>query len=281
MDIPGARDAAYVLGHSVQELERLITQSQLFEPFTEQFFHDAGITTGMRVLDLGCGAGDVSFLTARIVGPTGQVVGVDRSPVAVATASRRARDLGVPNTRFVVGEAGALADEEPFDAAVGRFVLMFCPDPVAVLRQVMARVRPGGLIAFQEADWTGCRSWPETETPTWNQCVLWATEAFRQSGADPLMGLKLAATYPAAGLPPPALSLHAGIAAGSDHPLYTIVAETIRTLLPAVEELGLATTNQVDIDTLARRLSVEIVASQGTALWFSLIGAAAHTPSEE
>lgn len=158
MDTQRPPDAAYVLGHSVPELERLITQSQLVEPFTEQFFHDAGITTGMRVLDLGCGAGDISFLTARMVGPTGHVVGVDRSPAAVATASRRARDLDLPNARFVVGEAGELADEEPFDAAVGRFVLMFCPDPVAVLRQVMARVRPGGLIAFQEADWTDCRS---------------------------------------------------------------------------------------------------------------------------
>src|SRR5689334_21353068 len=119
MDIPGARDAAYVLGHSAQELERLITQSHLFEPFTEQFFHAAGITTGTRVLDFGCGGGDVSFLTARMVGPTGQVVGLDRSPAAVAAARRRAHDLDLPNTRFVVGETGALADEEPFDAAVG------------------------------------------------------------------------------------------------------------------------------------------------------------------
>lgn len=274
-------DAAYVLGHSVQELERLITQSHLFAPFTEHFFHDAGITTGMRVLDFGCGAGDVSLLTARLVGPTGQVVGLDRSPEAVAMARRRARDRDVPNARFVVGEAAALADEGPFDAAVGRFVLMFCPDPVAVLCQVMAQVRPGGLIAFQEADWTGCRSWPVTETSTWSHCVRWATEAFRQSGADTLMGLKLAATYSAAGLPLPALSLHAGIAAGADHPLYTIVAETIRTLLPEVEKLGLATTSEVDIDTLARRLSDELVAAQGTAIWFSLIGAAAHKPSEE
>lgn len=269
-------DAGYVLGHAPQELERLITQSRLFEPFTVQFLRGAGITTGMRVLDVGSGAGDVSLLAARLVGLTGQVVGLDRSPDAVMTASRRARSLAVPNARFVLGEADALTDEEPFDAAIGRFVLMFCPDPAAVLRQVMARVRHGGLIAFQEADWTGCHTAPET--PTWNNCVRWATEAFRQSGADTVMGLKLPATYAAAGLPPPGLSLHAGIAAGPDHPLYTIVAETIRTLLPAVERLGLAAVDAVGIDTLAQRISDEMVATQGTAIWFSLIGAAARRP---
>lgn len=279
MDTPEAPDASYVLGHSAQELERLVAQSELFAPFTAQFFRQAGVTTGMRVLDFGCGAGDISFLAARMVGPTGQVVGVDRSPDAVATASRRARSQEVSNARFVLGEAAELADEEPFDAAVGRFVLMFCPDPVDVVRQVAARVRPGGLIAFQEADWTGCRSSPEA--PTWSQCVRWATQAFQQSGADTRMGLKLPATYAAAGLPPPALSLHAGIAAGPDHPLYAIVAETIRTLLPAVIQLNMASADEVEIDTLARRLSDEMVATRGTGIWFSLIGAAARKPAAQ
>lgn len=279
MDTPAAPNAAYVLGHSAQELERLIAQSALFEPFTAQFFRQAGVTTGMRVLDFGCGAGDISFLAARMVGPTGQVVGVDRSPDAVATASRRARSLELPNARFAVGEASELANEAPFDAAVGRFVLMFCPDPVEVVRQVAALVRPGGLIAFQEADWTGCRS--SSGTPTWGRCVRWAIEAFRQSGADTLMGLKLPATYADAGLLPPVLSLHAGIAAGPDHHLYAIVAETIRTLLPAVIQLGIASADEVEIDTLARRLSDEMVATRGTGIWFSLIGAAARKPAAQ
>ncbi len=83
MDTEQGRDAAYVLGHTEQELERLMTQSQLFEPFTAQLFRDAGIAPGMRVLDVGSGSGDVSFLAARMVGPSGHVVGVDRSAVAL------------------------------------------------------------------------------------------------------------------------------------------------------------------------------------------------------
>lgn len=274
MDTPQERDAAYVLGHAEKELERLMTQSRLFEPFTAQVFRDAGIAPGMRVLDVGSGSGDVAFLAAHMVGPSGQVVGVDRSAVAVATASRRALALELSNTRFVVGDVSTMTFAEPFDAVVGRFVLLFCPEPVAMLRQVTGHVRVGGVIAFQEPDWAGCRSAPESQL--WTRCVDWCDEAFQRSGADPSMGVKLFATFTAAGLPPPAQYLHAGIAAGPHHPLYTVVAETVRTLLPAMEQLGIATADEVGVDTLAERISDEVVGAQGTATWFSLVGATAR-----
>jgi SAM-dependent methyltransferase len=274
MDVQQGRDAAYVLGHAEKELERLMTQSRLFEPFTAQLFRDAGLAPGMRVLDVGSGSGDVAFLAARMVGPSGQVVGVDRSAVAVDSANRRALALELPNTRFVVGDVSTMTFVEPFDAVVGRFVLLFCSEPVAVLRRVTGHVRAGGVIAFQEPDWAGCRSAPAS--PLWTRCVGWCDEAFQRSGADPSMGVKLFATFTAAGLPPPALYLHAGIAAGPHHPLYTVAAETVRTLLPAMERLGIATADEVAVDTLAERISAEVVGAQGTVTWFSLVGATAR-----
>jgi len=91
MDGEPARDALpaapYVLGHSAQELERLMLRARLYDPFTSQVFRDAGLAPGMRVLDVGAGSGDVSFLAARLVGPTGQVVGVEVT---------RIREDGVP-----------------------------------------------------------------------------------------------------------------------------------------------------------------------------------------
>src|SRR5437588_4775692 len=99
----------YVLGHSARELERLTAQARLYEPFTMQFFRDAGIQPGMRVLDVGCGSGDVSFLVARMVGPAGEVVGIDRAPAAVETATRRALELLLSNTRFFQGDPGDIA----------------------------------------------------------------------------------------------------------------------------------------------------------------------------
>src|SRR5262249_61786315 len=82
--------AEYALGHTEQELQRLMAQARRYEPFTMQLLREAGIESGMRVFDVGSGSGDVSFLLARLVGPSGQVVGIDRSAVAVATAARGA-----------------------------------------------------------------------------------------------------------------------------------------------------------------------------------------------
>jgi SAM-dependent methyltransferase len=277
-----AHDDEYILGHSTHELGRLSAQARLYAPFVLSFLHAAGIGAGMRVLDVGCGGGDVSVLVARLVGPTGQVVGIDRSAAAIETATRRAQDLAVPNMRFLVGDASSpdaeLAAEGPFDAAIGRSVLEFVPDPASMLRTVATLVRPGGVIAFQEADWSGCRAQPQV--PTFSQCVSWGSEALQRSGADPYIGLKLYDLFTAAGLLPPTLSMQAAVGAGPAHPLYAHIAGLLRTLLPTIETLGVATTSEVDIETLAQRLGDEVVALGATIVWVSLIGAASRKAAD-
>jgi SAM-dependent methyltransferase len=272
------RDGEYVLGHSPRELERLTTQASLYEPFTAQFFRDAGIKAGMRVLDVGCGSGDVSFLAARMVGPTGEVVGVDRASAAVETARRRAKELQLSNTRFLEGDPAGMEFGGGFDAVVGRMVLMFNRDPADTLRKLAAHLRPGGTIAFQEVDFMGCRSLPAL--PVFSRCVGWIPECLQRSGADPYLGLKLHGAFQAAGLPAPRLFVHAGIGAGADHALYSVIADLMRTLLPALEETGVATAIEVDIENLRRRLSDEAVAAGGTAVGPSLVGACSRTAGE-
>ena len=277
MDGEAQRNTPYVLGHSTHELERLSAQARLYDPFTFQFLRDAGLEAGMRVLDVGCGKGDVSFIAARLVGPTGFVVGVDCVPAAVEAAGRRARELSVANTRFRVGDASDMSTEELFDAAVGRLVLEFSRDPSAMVRSVAAQVRPGGVIAFHEVDWSGCRSLPDL--PTLSRCIRWSTETLERSGADPYMGLKLHATFIKAGLPAPKLSVQAPAGAGAEHPVYAAAAEFVRTVLPALEALGVATAREVDVETLASRISGEAVAADATVIWWSLVGAATRRPT--
>ena len=79
----------YVLGRSETESQRLVKQAAFLRPSTERVFRKAGIAEGMHVLDLGCGAGDVSFLAAELVGPTGSVVGIDVDPGVLALARAR------------------------------------------------------------------------------------------------------------------------------------------------------------------------------------------------
>src|SRR5262245_45706085 len=89
----------YALGHSEEELGRLSRQAQVFEPFTRQLFQQAGITNGMRVLDVGSGSGDVAFLAADLVGPTGEVIGVDLAAAAVNRATARAQAKDIRNVK--------------------------------------------------------------------------------------------------------------------------------------------------------------------------------------
>jgi ubiquinone/menaquinone biosynthesis C-methylase UbiE len=81
----------YILGHSGREIQRLVHQASILRPITERLLRSAGISQGMRVLDLGCGAGDVALLAAELVGPSGSVVGIDRNQAVIAMARQRAR----------------------------------------------------------------------------------------------------------------------------------------------------------------------------------------------
>src|SRR5512140_1440895 len=127
---------AYVLGHSDRELHRLAAQARLMDPITRQFLTAAGIAPGMRVLDIGSGVGDVAFLAAGLVGRSGEVVGVDRSSLALERAEMRRRDLSFDNVSFRVGDPTEMSFDRPFDAVIGRYVLQFQPDPSDLLRKL-------------------------------------------------------------------------------------------------------------------------------------------------
>lgn len=114
----------------------LIRQAARIAPYTERLFCEAGIGPGQRVLDLGSGVGDVSMLLARIVGPSGEVVGIERDPVSIERASVRVADAGLRNVRFVQSDVNQIVCDTLFDGAVGRFILMFLPDPKSVLRSL-------------------------------------------------------------------------------------------------------------------------------------------------
>src|SRR5215467_14840558 len=128
--------ASYALGYTHAEHERLIRQAERIAPVTERLFREAGIGAGHRVLDLGSGLGDVSMLVARLVGPSGEVVGIERDGTSIEQARGRVVAAGFRNVRFIQTDVKQIVSDKPFDAAVGRFILMFLPDPISVLRSV-------------------------------------------------------------------------------------------------------------------------------------------------
>src|SRR5262249_43281315 len=90
----------YALGNTDAAHERLIRQASLLGPLTERFFRQAGIAPGQRVLDVGSGVGDVTMLAARLVGPSGKVVGVERDARSIERAKTRVAEAGVNNVIF-------------------------------------------------------------------------------------------------------------------------------------------------------------------------------------
>src|SRR5262245_51899189 len=95
-----SKSVPYILVHSDREIRRLKHQADTVDPITRRIFLFAGIGPGMRVLDIGCGAGDVSMLLADLVGESGEVVGVDRVPAALAAAESKAAERGLRNVSF-------------------------------------------------------------------------------------------------------------------------------------------------------------------------------------
>jgi ubiquinone/menaquinone biosynthesis C-methylase UbiE len=261
----------YALGHSDRELDRLSMQAQTFDAFTRQLLREAGLGSGMRVLDVGCGSGDVAFLAAQLVGPTGCVIGVDRTAAAIARGRSRAESKRISNVHFVEGDPTQMKFDKDFDALVGRLILMYYPDPVDALRKLLPHLRPGGIVVFQEIDASGCKSHPVS--PTYQRCVDWITQTFHLTGAQTQAGLELPRTFQSAGLPAPTLRLDAAVGAGPDTPAYKMLPEIVRSLLPAMERLGIATAAEVEVESLALRIRDEVVANNGIVISPSLIGA--------
>ncbi len=247
----------YVLGHSDRELSRLGAQARLLEPVTRRFLLDAGIRAGMRVLDIGSGAGDVAFLAAELVGRSGDVIGTDTAAAAVTAAMRSARERGLSNVSFQEGDAAEMQFDRLFDAVIGRYVLLFQADRVAMLRKLVGHVRTGGLVVFHEPDWLAARSNPPA--PTYDRCCGWINETFRRSGTDSNMAAELYTIFVRAGLTAPSMRMQTFIGGGAGCANFLLaVADLVGSLVPTMERLGVATAAEVEIATLSERLRHEV-----------------------
>ena len=268
----------YPLGYSEQEARRLADQGALLEDLTEDVFRRAALRPGMQVLDIGCGVGDVSLLAARMVGSDGAVLGIDRASSSVETARRRVASLGVKNARFEQADLAIFETDQKFDAIVGRLVLLYLSDPARVLRRLSRHLRPGGIVAFQEFDMSQVSQVPTSEL--FMQARRWIIEAFTAGGAELDMGTKLYTTFLRAGLPPPSMVAAAHVACGPTAPGYEYMVGVLRSLLPLIEQSGIADLAEIGIDTLAARLRDDAVANERVTFLPRVVGAWARQGGE-
>ena len=267
----------YLLGHTPQAIQRLLLLGQIYQPFTRRMFAEAGVTTGMQVLDIGCGPGEVSLIAADLVGETGSVLGIDASADMLQMAQARTHAAGLANVSFIAADLRNLALDQQFDALVGRFILMHLPEPAAVLRQLIRCVRPGGIVAFQEYDLSSQADAAYPPSPLWEEAFRLSTLPFQQAGGNIHAGMQLPTMYHAAGLPAPHMSYEASIGADRDWLGFEMRAADVRMFLPLILQFGLATEEEIGLDTLAERLREETISQGGVARLPVLVSAWART----
>jgi ubiquinone/menaquinone biosynthesis C-methylase UbiE len=260
----------YAFGHTDAEHARLIRQAARLAPLTERFFREAGIGRGQRVLDLGSGVGDVAILVSKIVGPSGQVVGVERDIRSIGRAKQRVAEAGLRNVSFAQADVGGVTIDKPFDAAVGRFILQFLPDPIGALRSLSQLVIPGGVFAFQEVSWAPTIVLA-AHLPFWSASLSLARDLLERSGANTEIGFALYRIFQEAGLPAPTMKME--MLLGSEPDFTRWLSDLLFSLRPQMQRANLPLKVLGDFDTLAERLQAEVAASNTVVPWIAVVGA--------
>jgi SAM-dependent methyltransferase len=250
-------DPIYALGRSDDEHARLTEQANFLRPLTDRFLRRAGVLPGMKVLDVGTGVGDVAFLLAQLVGPDGKVIGVDLDAGALEKARRRAGQLRLENVEFVCADARDATLPGPFDAAVGRLVLLYCAEPAAALARIAMHVRPGGVVAFQEMEMNAAAVRAMLGDTLLARVVEAIYRIFAAAGVRLSMASDLRQTFVAAGLGAPECLAEFVVGGGPDFAGYPWLANTLRSLAPMAHKVGIPLDSLGDLETLTERLRAE------------------------
>lgn len=189
----------YVLGYRRAEQERLQRQAQQLAHESRWLFDQIGVAAGARVVEIGCGPHGCLELLAECVGPSGSVVGVERSQDAVDLARKMVHERALKNVSVLCGDARSTElPRATFDFATARLVLVNVPEPEQIVAEAVALVKPGGWVAFHEADWIAHVCDPPSEA--WRALVELFVTYSEKNGVDPFIGRKLPRLLRDAGL---------------------------------------------------------------------------------
>jgi hypothetical protein len=142
-------------------------------------------------------------------------------------------------------------------------VLQYFADPALLLRHLLTWVKPGGLVAFQEV---GVKDevYSEPVCPVYERALQRIAQTFTRIGAEVRTGHRLAQIIQEACLPAPQMIVHARVERGPDSPIYDLVAQLTRVMLPLMQRTGVATVEEVGVEALAERMRAEAVALNAT-----------------
>ncbi|QKZ04704.1 SAM-dependent methyltransferase [Pseudomonas eucalypticola] len=244
----------YAFDNNETELARLMHQARVLEPTTARLLDAMDLKPGMQVLDLGCGAGDVTLLAARKVGRRGHVTGIDISDAALALATRRARAARLPQVRFEKSAIADFASGHRYDAVVGRYIMIHQADPVAFLRQAARLVKPGGVLGLHEIVLAHPFLEVHPPVPEWNKVGRWIVDALTYAAQKPKAAMLMVQYFAEAGLPAPVLLGERPMGGDAQSPLFQWAVQGVGGVLPHLVKLGKVVEGGVDLNALEARL---------------------------
>jgi len=246
----------YALGNSETEHTRLAAQAEFWGAATRQALSQAGLATGMSVLDVGCGTGAAMRLMAGFVGATGRVTGIDRDTKLGESMLESLRRDGPDVFTFVGADINKVSEVKgsPFDLVFVRLLLIHLADPVAVLRKLWAWVRPGGALIVMDHDWHSWRLIPHR--PVFDRAIQVVRDSSKAAGLNLEIGAHMPLLFKQAGIERPDSCTVAGFILPADTSIKMLRA-VLASARPTAIKLGVTTEPEgekldLDLEALQR-----------------------------
>jgi ubiquinone/menaquinone biosynthesis C-methylase UbiE len=246
-----------------EEMTRLQTQAEEFSSSTEESLVKLGIKSDMKVVDVGCGTGSVSFMISPMVGELGRVVGVDSNQFAINYCNEIARRQSILNAKFIIADATSLDFEShTFDVAYSRFLFQHLKEASQALREMVRITKPGGVVMVEDCDLFTWLVYPKNESVSklWH----WYESIQLERGTDPEIGRKLYAMFLDEGLEPSVDVYSKSVYLNRDAFWKSITAvlekinsEQLKSLISGIEEFAM-TSNSLFVFPLVFRVWARI-----------------------
>lgn len=237
-----AATGSYIIRGGVAGRERLRILSRVMRPTSLALLQRTGLQPGMKVLEIGCGGGDLAFDIARIVGPSGRVLGTDIDQTKLDLAASEAAELNLTNIEFQLANIAESAPAGNFDFIHTRFVLTHLTDPALALKHIRAALRPGGIVVLEDIDFSGYFCYPECAA-LWRYVQLY-TETTRRRGVDANIGPRLPSLLAEAGFEN--IQVNIVQPSGLAREVKLVSPLTMENIADAVIAEGLATAEEIE-----------------------------------
>ena len=262
-------DKPYMLATGEKAVSRLELLERIFGPATRHLLSTAGLCSGMRVAEVGCGVGLTARWVSTQVSPTGSVAGVDSSSEQLHIGEKNAAEAGTTNLSFSEGNAYETGlPRDSFDLVYSRFLLCHLADPGKALAEMSSLLKRGGILVCEDHDNGGIFTEPATHA--YKRLVEISDAANRSHGLDSYIGLKLPRLFREVGFSQPQANVNQiALLRGEEKRFWEL---TLREAAPAILAADASTSDELDaiceeMRQIAQDESILLMLARVTQVW--------------